>query len=70
MALRVLIVDDEAPARRKLRRFVDELSDWTVAGEARSVTSALAAIDSEAPDLRLPDHLRAQKRELEAAANL
>lgn len=53
--MRVLIVDDEAPARRKLRRYVAELSDWTVAGEARSVRTALDAVVSLQPDLLLLD---------------
>ena len=53
--MRVLIVDDEAPARRKMRRFVDEESDWEVIGEARSVASALAAIEQLQPELVLLD---------------
>ncbi len=55
MARSILIVDDEAPARRKLHRFVDELSDWQVVAEARSVRTAVDAITSSRPDLVLLD---------------
>lgn len=40
------------------------------AGDRETARSLYARLDSEAPELRLPDHLRAQKRELEAAASL
>ncbi len=53
--MRVLIVDDEAPARRKLTRFVADLSTWSVAGEAGSVHEAIEAIGTLAPDLVLLD---------------
>jgi tetratricopeptide (TPR) repeat protein len=38
------------------------------AGDPDAARSLYQRLDSEAPELRLPDHLRAQKRELEAAA--
>lgn len=34
--LNILIVDDEAPARDRLQRMVDELLHYAVAGTARS----------------------------------
>ena len=53
--MRVLIVDDEAPARRKIRRFVDEETVWETVGEARSVATALDAIKAQEPDLLFLD---------------
>ncbi len=49
--LRVLIVDDERPARQKLTRFLAEEPDIAVVGEAANGADALAAIRRLAPDL-------------------
>lgn len=51
MILRVLIVDDEPPARRKIRRFLDKESDVEVVGEAGNGERALRAIRELEPDL-------------------
>lgn len=48
--LRVLVVDDEAPARAKLARFLAAEPRLTLAGEAASGTEALARIAELAPD--------------------
>ncbi len=53
--LRVLIADDEAPARRRLRRLLDVLSDVEVVGEACSGEEAVSAIAALTPDLVLLD---------------
>jgi two-component system LytT family response regulator len=53
--LRVLVVDDEAPARRKLERLLAELPDVALAGEAESGPEAVARIAALAPDLVLLD---------------
>jgi two-component system LytT family response regulator len=53
--LRVLVVDDEPPARRKLLRLLGELPDVAVAGEAESGPEAVARIRELAPDLVLLD---------------
>jgi two-component system LytT family response regulator len=53
--LRVLIVDDEPLARRRLRRLLAQESDLEVAGECSSVQEALAMIDAERPELLLLD---------------
>jgi two-component system, LytTR family, response regulator len=55
MSLRVLIVDDEAPARRKLRRMLGEHGGVEVAGEAGDGPAAVQAITSLRPDLVLLD---------------
>jgi len=46
---RVVIVDDEPPARAKLRRFLAELPEFAVAAEADSVASGRAAIAQVRP---------------------
>lgn len=41
-----------------------------MAGDRQAAAALYRRLDAEAPDLRLPDHLRVQKRELEAATLL
>lgn len=41
-----------------------------VAGDREAALALYRRLDSEAPDLRLPDHQRVRKRELEAASTL
>ncbi|MEP6618801.1 MAG: LytTR family DNA-binding domain-containing protein [bacterium] len=55
MTLRILIADDEAPARRKMARLLDAMDDVLVVGEATSGAEAVERIDSLAPDLVLLD---------------
>jgi two-component system LytT family response regulator len=47
----VLVVDDEAPARRKVLRLLREEPDVEIAGEADSGESAVAAVRRHHPDL-------------------
>jgi len=49
--LRVLVVDDEAPARRKVLRLLREEPGIEIAGEADSGEAAVAVIRKESPDL-------------------
>jgi two-component system LytT family response regulator len=51
MMLRALIVDDEAPARRRIRRLLASESDVTVVGECGDGASAIASITETRPDL-------------------
>jgi DNA-binding LytR/AlgR family response regulator len=51
MILRVVVVDDEKPARDRLRRLLAEHSDCAVVGEAGDAGAAVALIDREKPDL-------------------
>src|SRR5579862_4586978 len=51
MSIRVLLVDDERPARRKMARFLAAASDFEVIGEAGDGAEAIAAIQSSRPDL-------------------
>ncbi|ACV25590.1 LytR/AlgR family response regulator transcription factor [Kangiella koreensis] len=47
----VLIVDDEQPARQRLRRLLDSHSDLEIVGEAENGQQALDLINSLQPDL-------------------
>jgi two-component system LytT family response regulator len=55
MPLRVYIVDDEQPARRKAKRFLKDAEDVVIAGEAASGEDAVHGIAATAPDLVLLD---------------
>ena len=52
---RVLIVDDEAPARRNLRLALAALPGWQVVGEAASAAEARTLMASQAVDVLLLD---------------
>jgi two-component system LytT family response regulator len=49
--LRVLVVDDEAPARRKILRLLKQEPDVQILGEADGAEAAVAAIEKQKPDL-------------------
>jgi two-component system, LytTR family, response regulator len=51
MTLRTLIVDDEAPARRRIRRLLGAERDVVIAAECGDGDAALALIARERPDL-------------------
>jgi two-component system, LytTR family, response regulator AlgR len=53
--MRVLIVDDEPPARDRLRRILGELEDCEIVGEAGNGNDALAACANLKPDVVLLD---------------
>jgi two-component system, LytTR family, response regulator AlgR len=55
MSLRVLIVDDEPPARERLRSMLMEFGDFEVAGEAGNGEQALLQVDKLIPDIVLLD---------------
>jgi len=55
VTLRVLVADDEAPARRALRRMLGAVGDVTVVGEAADGREAAERIAALAPDLVLLD---------------
>jgi len=60
MTTRVLIADDEAPARSRMRRLLDELPGYEVIGEAANGSEALQISLAESPgiillDIRMPD---------------
>ena len=49
--MRALIVDDEVPARDKLRRWLTEHDDIEIAGEAADGLAAAAALETLEPDV-------------------
>jgi two-component system LytT family response regulator len=51
VSFRVVIADDEEPARDRLRRLLAGHDDFVVVGEAADLPSAVALIDRERPDL-------------------
>lgn len=53
--MRILIVDDEPPARRRMARLLSEIAGVEVVGEADSGDQALALVASRAPDVLLLD---------------
>jgi two-component system response regulator AlgR len=53
--LHILIIDDEAPARERLRRMVETIDGYTVIGESRSASQALDDIGRLSPDILLLD---------------
>lgn len=50
-ALRALVVDDEAPARKRLRDLLSDDSDIATIAEAENGLAAIEAIESEKPDI-------------------
>jgi two-component system, LytTR family, response regulator len=53
--LRLLIVDDEAPARTLIRKFLENEPDVEIVGEAANGQDALELIHSKSPDLMFLD---------------
>ena len=54
-AMKVLIADDEAPARLRLRQMLDELDDYEVIGEASHGLEVLEFCAGNPPDIVLLD---------------
>ena len=52
---RVAIVEDEPPARAKLRRLLSEHADYRIVAEAEDVAGGLAALRGMKPDLLFLD---------------
>ncbi|TCO40895.1 LytR/AlgR family response regulator transcription factor [Dokdonella fugitiva] len=53
--VRVAIVEDEPPARAKLRRLLEAHPGWEIAGEAEDVAGGIALLRGHAPDLLFLD---------------
>lgn len=68
--MRVLIVDDETPARERLRRLLLAFPDVEVIGQARDGHEALAAVAAHAPDALFLDVQMPGPSGLDAAASL
>lgn len=70
MSLRVLLVDDEAPARARLRQMLAERADTIVVGEAEDGVQALERVQDLAPDVVFLDIQMPGCTGLEVAASL
>lgn len=68
--MRVLIVDDEAPARRRMRRLLGAFPDVAVAGEAGDGPQALELVARLAPDAVFLDVQMPGASGLDVAASL
>jgi two-component system response regulator AlgR len=69
--MKILLVDDEAPARARLRRLIDELgADYEVVGEADNGEAAVAVASKIDADLILLDQKMPGLSGLETAAAL
>lgn len=68
--LRLLIVDDEAPARSRLRDMISAVGGWHVAGEAETGEAALALCEELEPDVVLLDIRMPGMDGIEVAARL
>lgn len=68
--MKILIVDDEKPARDRLRRLVDGLPDYQVVGEAQNGEEALQLNESNRPDIILMDIRMPGMDGLEASQHL
>jgi two-component system LytT family response regulator len=55
MAMRILIVDDEAPARERLKRYLTHVEGVEVIGEAKDGAEAVEIIEAQSPELVLLD---------------
>ncbi len=53
--MRVVIVDDEAPARERLKRLLTEIDDCELSGEASNGQDALQLCQQQRPDVLLLD---------------
>lgn len=68
--MNVLIVDDEQPARERLRRLLDSLDEYTVAGEASNGVEAIEQYNAFKPEIVLLDIRMPVMDGLEAARHL
>ena len=68
--MKILVVDDEAPARERLIRLIEEQNEWQVVGEATNGREALERADETQPDLILLDIRMPGMDGIEAARHL
>jgi two-component system LytT family response regulator len=52
---KILIVDDEAPARALIRHYLKDIQDWEVIGECQDGFEAIKVIQEQKPDLVFMD---------------
>jgi two-component system response regulator AlgR len=67
---RILIVDDEPPARNRLRQLVSGMPEWQVAGEAAHGREAIDMCEKLSPDVVLLDIRMPEMDGIEVARHL
>ena len=55
MAVKILLVDDNAVVRRALRYSIESQTDWEVAGEAENGKVAIELVQRSSPDVIILD---------------
>lgn len=70
MKIRTVVVDDEKPARDRIKRFLAEHSDFEVVGEAGDGESAVRVIREQKPDLVFLDVRMPEANGFEVLENL
>lgn len=70
MAMRILIVDDEAPARARLRQMVSSQEGFEIAGEAATGVEAMKQVSELKPDVILLDIQMPGSSGIDVAASL
>lgn len=68
--MRLLVVDDEAPARERLVRMVEAIDGWSTVGEAADGVAALEMVPRTAPDAILLDVRMPRMDGIETARHL
>lgn len=68
--MRILVVDDEKPARDRLKRLVDSLEDYSLAGDAADGREAIELYNKLKPEIVLLDIRMPQMDGLEVAQHL
>lgn len=68
--MKVLVVDDEAPARKRLKRLVDTFSDYEVIAEATNGQQAIEQCKKYQPDIVLMDIRMPELDGIEAATKI
>lgn len=68
--MKLLIVDDEALARARMRRLLEPMPEWEIIGEASNGREALNIIEQNTPDIVLMDIRMPDIDGLEAAHHL
>jgi DNA-binding NarL/FixJ family response regulator len=70
MAVRILIVDDDAPIRRLLRRLIESHDGWTVCGDAQDGHDGVDKAAQLHPDIIVLDLAMPQMNGLQAAREI
>jgi two-component system response regulator AlgR len=68
--MKILVVDDEKPARDRLRQLVGDLDDYEIVGEAANGRAAIEACQDQSPDVVLMDIRMPGMDGIEAARHL